>query len=210
VRCSNVKDAPTKRLAALLGVVSAGLSALVVRPVNTYQGFILKSTATAQTPALTVLGALTAALGAIRRSRFAMITGVLGASVGTYYITRVTTSHDGHERAFGPAWKQRIRPDDERRMLQHRRSMRLPRVPAPRWARDVPFWTIPGTDRQLLADIWEPAAGVERLRHGNRLPVRRLVRFSTKTSSRAHSSASSPRRATSSWTPRTGAAPRQM
>ena len=47
-------------------------------------------------------------------------------------------------------------------MLQHRRSMRLPRVPAPRWARDVPFWTIPGTDRQLLADIWEPAAGVER------------------------------------------------
>ena len=160
--CSNVKDAPTKRLAALLGVLSASLSALVVRPVNTYQGFILKSTATAQTPALTVLGALTAALGAIRRSRFAMITGVLGASVGTYYITRVTASHDGLERAFGPDWKQRIRPDAERRMLQHRRSMRLPRVPAPRWARDVPFWTIPGTDRQLLADIWEPAAGVER------------------------------------------------
>ena len=157
-----MKDAPTKRLAALLGVLSAGLSALVVRPVNSYQGFILKSTATAQTPALTVLGALTAALGAIRRSRFAMITGVLGASVGTYYITRVTTSHDGLERAFGPDWKQRIRPDAERRMLQHRRSMRLPRVPAPRWARDVPFWTIPGTDRQLLADIWEPAAGVER------------------------------------------------
>lgn len=40
--------------------------------------------------------------------------------------------------------------------------MRLPRVPKPHWTRDVPFWTIPGTDRQLLADIWEPAAGVER------------------------------------------------
>jgi acetyl esterase/lipase len=26
----------------------------------------------------------------------------------------------------------------------------------------VPFCTIPGSDRQLLADIWEPAAGVER------------------------------------------------
>jgi acetyl esterase/lipase len=47
-------------------------------------------------------------------------------------------------------------------MLQHRRSMRLPRVPAPRLARDVPFGTIPGTERQLLADIWEPAAGVAR------------------------------------------------
>jgi acetyl esterase/lipase len=160
--CSNVKDVPTKRVAALLGVLSASLSAVVVRPVDTYQGFILKSTATAQTPALTVLGALTAAVGATRRSRFAMITGVLGAGVGTYYITRVTTSHDGHERAFGPDWKQRIRPDDERRMLQHRRSIRLPRVQAPSRARNVPFWTISGTDRQLLADIWEPAAGVER------------------------------------------------
>ena len=157
-----MKDAPTKRLAALLGVLSAGLSALVVRPVNSYRGFMLKSSATAQTPALIVLGALTAALGAMRRSRFAMVSGVLGASVGTYYITRVTSSHDGLERAFGPDWKQRIRPDAERRMLQHRWSMRLPRVPAPRWVRDVPFWTIPGTDRQLLADIWEPAAGVER------------------------------------------------
>jgi hypothetical protein len=85
-----MKDAPTKRLAAFLGVLSAGLAALVVRPVNSYQRFMLKSTATAQTPALTVLGALVAALGAVRRSRFAMVTGARGAGVGTYYITKVT------------------------------------------------------------------------------------------------------------------------
>jgi acetyl esterase/lipase len=151
-----------RRVVAVLGVLSAGLSALVVRPVNSYQAFIFKSTATAQTPALTVLGTLTAALGAIRRSRFAMITGLLGASVGTYYIARVTASHDGHERAFGPDWKQRIGPDAERRLLQHRRSMRLPRVPEPHWTRDVAFGTVPGTDRRLLADVWEPAAFVER------------------------------------------------
>jgi acetyl esterase/lipase len=151
-----------KRLAAVLGVLSAFFAALVVRPVNSYRGFMGKSTATAQTPALSVLGVLAAALGAMRRSRFAMITGVLGAGVGTYYIARVTTPQGGHEQAFGPGWKQWIHPDADRRMIQHRRSMRLPQVPAPRWARDVPFWTIPGTDRQLLADIWEPAAGVER------------------------------------------------
>lgn len=153
---------PRKRLTTVLGVVSAGLAALVARPVNSYQGFMVKSTATAQTPALTVLGALTAALGAIRRSRFAVISGALGAGVGTYYVTRVTASHDGHERAFGPDWQQHISADAERRMLPHRRSMRLPRVPAPSWTRDVPFWTVPGTDRELLADVWEPAAGVER------------------------------------------------
>ncbi|MDH4365961.1 MAG: alpha/beta hydrolase, partial [Acidimicrobiia bacterium] len=160
--CHDLKDASTTRVAALLGVLSAGLSALVVRPVNSYQGFMFKSTATAQTPALTVLGALTAALGAIRRSRFAIATGLLGASVGAYYIARVASPHDGHERAFGPDWNQRINPDAERRMLPHRRSMRLPRVPEPHWERNVPFCTIPGSDRHLLADIWEPAAGIER------------------------------------------------
>ena len=67
----DLKDVPMKRLAALLGVCSAGFSAIVVRPVNSYQGFIGKSTATAQTPALTVLGALAAVFGARRHSRFA-------------------------------------------------------------------------------------------------------------------------------------------
>ena len=75
-----MKDTPTNRLAAFLGVLSAGLAALVARPVNSYQGFMLKSTATAQTPALTVLGALAAALGAGRHSRFAMVTGAFGAA----------------------------------------------------------------------------------------------------------------------------------
>lgn len=154
--------APTARFPALLGVLTAGFSAVVMRPVNSYRGFMLKSMATAQTPALTVLGALTVALGAVRRSRFAMVAGVLGAGVGTYYITQVTSPHDGFERAFGPGWRQRIAPDAERRMLRHRWSMRLPRAPEPRWTRDVRFWTVPGTDRELLADIWEPAAGVER------------------------------------------------
>jgi acetyl esterase/lipase len=151
-----------KRLAALLGVLSAGFSAVVVRPVNSYQGFMVKSTVTALTPVLTAFGALTAVLGARHRSRFAVMTGLLGSGVGIYYITRVTASHDGLEQAFGPDWKQRIPPATEQRMLQGRRSVRLPRVPAPRWDRDVPFWTIPGTDRQLLADVWQPAAGVER------------------------------------------------
>ena len=153
-----------KRSTAILGALSAAASVVVVRPVNTYKAFMVKSTATAQTPALAILGAVTAALGARRRSRFAMTTGGVGAVVATYYIARVTASHDGLERAFGPDWKQQISPDADRRMLRRRRSIRLPRVPAPRWTRNVPFWTIPGTNRELLADIWEPAATVERTR----------------------------------------------
>jgi acetyl esterase/lipase len=32
-------------------------------------------------------------------------------------------------------------------------------LPEPIWERDVPFWTIPGTDRRLLCDLWRPADG---------------------------------------------------
>jgi acetyl esterase/lipase len=151
-----------KRVAAALGVLSAVGAAVVARPVNSYRAFMLKSTATAQTPALTLLGAPTAALGARYRSRFATWTGLLAAAVGTFYIARVTAAHDGFERAFGRDWRRALPRDAERRMLRHRRSLRLPRVPKPRWERDVVFGTVPGTDRRLLADVWEPAAGVER------------------------------------------------
>jgi acetyl esterase/lipase len=151
-----------KRLGLLLGALSTLWSAVVMRPVNSYRGFMLKSTATAQAPALVLLGAITAVLGARRRARLAAMSGVFAATVGTYYVTRVTAVHDGFERAFGVDWRRRIPPEVEQRMIPRRRSLRLPRVPEPRWERDVPFATIPGTDRQLLADVWEPAAGVER------------------------------------------------
>jgi acetyl esterase/lipase len=159
---ADVKDIPMRRLGAFLGALSAVWSALVVRPVNSYRGFMFKSTATAQTPALTLIGGVAAVLGVRYRSRFATVTGLVAATVGTYYIARVTAAHDGFERAFGADWKQAIPEFEERRMLRSRRSLQLPRVPEPRLERDVPFWTIPGSDRQLLADIWEPAAGGER------------------------------------------------
>jgi acetyl esterase/lipase len=151
-----------KRVATLLGALSAISSVAVVRPANSYRGFIAKSTATAQTPALIFLGMVTVAFGARCRSRVAIMSGLLAATVGTCYVARVTADHDGLERAFGAAWKQRLPWDVERRMVQRRRSMRLPRVAGSRWERDVAFSTVAGTDRQLVADIWEPAVGVER------------------------------------------------
>lgn len=150
-----------KHLATVLGLLSSGIAALVLRPVNSYQGFMGKSTATANTPALALLGATAAALGVKQRSLAAIASGAFGAAVGTYYIRLVTAPHEGFERAFGPEWKRDLPPNAEQRMLPRRLTWRLPRVPEPRWTRDIPFWTVPGTDRQLLADIWQPPVGVE-------------------------------------------------
>lgn len=150
-----------KLLTTLLGVLSLAISALVVRPVNSYQGFMVKSTATANTPALVLLGTLAAGLGVKRRSLFATVSGMLSAAIGMTYIRQATAPHDGFERAFGPDWKRSIPPEAERRMLRHRLTWRLPRVPEPLWTRDVHFWTIPDSNRQLFADIWQPPSGIE-------------------------------------------------
>jgi acetyl esterase/lipase len=144
-----------------LGLLSGVGAAVVLRPVNTYQGFMLKSTVTANTPALAVFGTLTAAIGVKQRSAFAFACGASGAAVAATYIRQVTAPHDGFARAFGPDWSDRVSHVGQRWMLPRRRIWRLPRVPDPRWTRDIPFCMIPNTDRQLLADIWQPPAGIE-------------------------------------------------
>jgi acetyl esterase/lipase len=147
--------------AIVLGLLSSAIGAAVLRPFNSYQGFLVKSTATAQTPALALLGAVSTALGIRQRSFVATACGALSAGIGASYIRRVTAPHDGFERAFGSDWKHRLPPQSEQRMLQRRLTWRVPRTLEPRWTRDVPFWTIPGTDRQLFADIWQPPVEVQ-------------------------------------------------
>jgi acetyl esterase/lipase len=149
-------------LSTLLGLLSAAVAVVVLRPVNSYRAFMVKATATAQTPALTLLGTLAAVFAIRRRARFPAIAGLFGAGVGGCYISRVTAPHDGFERAFGSDWQRRMPQEQERYMMRRRRAWRLPSVPEPRWTRDVSFCTIPGTDRQLRTDIWEPAAGIAR------------------------------------------------
>lgn len=45
-------------------------------------------------------------------------------------------------------------------MLKKRWRIGLPRTGEPRWERDLPFWTLPGTERKLLCDLWQPPTGV--------------------------------------------------
>lgn len=150
-----------KNLARLLGLIAAAISALVLRPFNTYQGFMIKSTATANTPSLTLLGSLATALGIKYRSLLAVVTGAIGIGVGASYIRRVTAPHNRLAQAFGPDWAASIPPEAKQRMLRHRLTCHLPNVPEPRWTRDVVFSTIPGTGRELFADIWQPPTGVK-------------------------------------------------
>jgi hypothetical protein len=81
----------------------------------------------------------------------------IGASVVTVRVGAVRPDLTG---VLGVDWERRI-PADRRRWIVGRWWRgRLPRVPEPRVRRDVPFATVPATDRTLLCDLWQPAADV--------------------------------------------------
>jgi hypothetical protein len=121
--------------------------------------FPLKLTAGALSPFLALAGSLGALLGLLRRDPKSTAAGLYAAILATRHIRRVTASHHGFERAFGPGWASRIPPEMRSRMLPHRWSLVRPEPPRIPWHRDLVFDTHRETGAPLLADLWEPPPG---------------------------------------------------
>jgi acetyl esterase/lipase len=79
----------------------------------------------------------------------------------TWYTWRCNREHKGFEDVFGAGWTEQISPEQAKKMVHRRWSwlLKMKSTPEPILERDVPFWTVPGTDRQLLCDIWRTADG---------------------------------------------------
>jgi acetyl esterase/lipase len=108
------------------------------------------------------LGAIGAVLGWVYWAYWAIPVGVVGAGIMFWYGWRNTRNHDGFEKAFGVGWEDQIPPQQAKRMVKRRWSfyLKMKAFPEPLWERNVPFWTVPNSDRQLLCDIWRPGDGV--------------------------------------------------
>jgi len=87
--------------------------------------------------------------------------GIVGAGMMIWYVWRCTRDHKGFENAFGAGWSDQILPQQAKHMVQKRWSwfLKMKASPEPSWERDIAFWTIPGTQRKLLCDLWKPADG---------------------------------------------------
>lgn len=120
----------------------------------------VKLVGSALVPHAVVSGVTAAALGVAVRSPAAVAAGFAGAFLAADNLRRIGAVDGGFSRAFGPGWAQRV-PD---RLQPSGASWgwpaRLPPVPEPRWTQDVEFAAVPGTDRRLLADLWQPAPEV--------------------------------------------------
>jgi acetyl esterase/lipase len=129
-------------------------------PYSFFLAFSVQWASAALSPFLAIMGLLGAGLGWLTHAPVAVAAGLLGAGISVIYIVLVTAPQPGFELAFGKDWKTRLAAAGDTGMLKRRWNLVLPRTGEPRWERDIPFWTIPGTDRALLCDIWQPPAGV--------------------------------------------------
>jgi acetyl esterase/lipase len=120
-----------------------------------------KLPAGALSPYWAIIGAAGGIIGGISGVYWTIPMGILGAGVMIWYVWQFTRDHTGFEDAFGVGWKDQISPQQARNMVKRRWSFyfKMKASPEPIWERDVPFWRVPDSDRQLLCDIWRPAEG---------------------------------------------------
>ncbi|HSD85561.1 MAG TPA: alpha/beta hydrolase [Anaerolineae bacterium] len=154
-------------IAFLLGLASFATSIMrITRLKGALSVFLLipKLLAAALAPWTALLGLVAAGLGLFSRSRIWMglnlLLGGVAAFLSMRYIQGAIAPHNGFETAFGSSWRDCIKPTLRERLPQKRWPIYLPDAPQPRWERDVAFWTIPGTERQLLCDLWFPLDAV--------------------------------------------------
>jgi len=150
-------------LATILSALSLVMGILLLIQVKNPFGWITifpKMIAAALSPYWAIIGAAGALIGWLYAALWAIPMGIVGAGLMIWYVWRCTRDHKGLEDAFGADWKHQIPHQQAKNMIRRRWSpfLRMNASPEPTWERDVPFWTIPGTDQQLLCDLWRPAS----------------------------------------------------
>ena len=133
-----------------------------LNPPYNFYFFMFQMIAGGLTPFLAILGGIGAVLGWLSHAHVAFWAGILGTVISIFYIVLVTVPKPGFATAFGEEWATRIPSSQTPHLLQRRWQLGLPRSEEPVFEQNVPFWTIPGTDRELLCDVWQPSEGLER------------------------------------------------
>jgi acetyl esterase/lipase len=128
-------------------------------PVGRYL-WIPKLAAGAFAPFIAAAGLLLAQEGVLRGSWWLAVPAALAAVGAAIVVVRLGLVRADLTGALGADWADRIPSDRRAQMVSRGWRGRLLTTPEPRLRQDVVFATVPGTDRKLLCDLWQPPAGV--------------------------------------------------
>ena len=148
-------------LATVLGCLAALMSIPVLLQLHWPAPvlWILKLFVSALSPLFFLIGVLSAIVGLTTGSVFISLIGMYVALFFFSHIYRVTRPPDvssGFEQAFGLNWEKSISPSRKNNFLPKRTILKLSSVPKAHFEQNISFATIPGTDRKLLCDVWQP------------------------------------------------------
>jgi acetyl esterase/lipase len=156
-------------LLQLMGLTAAAAGTLAWSDLRGHTSGILlwapKLISGALAPLVALAGAVLAGLGLRRRDPFVVGASLAGAVLTASYAARAAAPQAGFEQAFGPDWPQRI-PEQQRRAMLSRRYTPFAPAPSAACVHNVPYGVHPETGQLLLADLWQPPAGVARSRLG--------------------------------------------
>lgn len=124
----------------------------------------IKVFVSAISPILFLAGVLFAISGLLLNSIPVIVIGATSALLYLYHIIKITrgpNSFTGFENQFGLHWADKIPAERKDCFLKKRYVFQLPKPPEPILHQNISFYTIPGTNRQLLCDIWQPPKNVK-------------------------------------------------
>jgi acetyl esterase/lipase len=121
--------------------------------------WFMKLYASALSRVLTLVGLLCMVVGLTTGSAFIGVIGTYAFLIFLSHVinvTRAPSASSSFVEAFGMEWEKKIKPEQKKHFLQAHTIVKLPTVPDSVIERDIPFATIPYTDRKLLCDVWQP------------------------------------------------------
>jgi acetyl esterase/lipase len=121
--------------------------------------WIVKLYISALSPALTMAGALCTAIGWAAGSVWVWAIGALSTLIFLSHIVRITRARVV-SNGLAMTGKQGENGTIPNRFLPKSAVLRLPGTATPRIEQNVTFSTVPGTNRQLLCDVWRPHESV--------------------------------------------------
>jgi acetyl esterase/lipase len=124
----------------------------------------IKVFVSAISPMLFLAGMLFAISGLLLNSIPAIVIGSTSALLYLFHIIKITrppNTFTGFENQFGLHWLDKIPAERKNYFLKKRYVLRLPKSPDPILQQNISFYTIPGTNRQLLCDIWQPPQNIK-------------------------------------------------
>ncbi len=147
-------------IASVIGILTVLISGCNFLQFHSRKWVILmlpKMIANTLAPGIAVLGVICAIIGIVFWAPLAIISGLAGGLISTIYLWRVINAKADFDKEFGPHWLEKIPAEQRQRLPQKRWVVWPSRLPEVRFERDVVYWKIPGTDRGLLCDLWQPS-----------------------------------------------------